>query len=72
MQFDKSFKQYLRDCAFVNQFYIESRYPADVPLELSKEEALECISITSHIKKIVLEKSNNIEFQNEDENEPEM
>jgi len=41
--------QYLKDCSFVNQFYIETRYPADIPLELSKDEARECISIAETI-----------------------
>jgi len=44
-----SMKQYLKDCAFVNQFYIETRYPADIPIELSKDEARECISIAETV-----------------------
>ena len=72
MQFDKDFKQYLRDCAFVNQFYIETRYPADVPLELSQEDALECISIASQIEKIVLKKSSSLEYENEQQEDLEI
>ncbi|MCL2156200.1 MAG: HEPN domain-containing protein [Leptospirales bacterium] len=40
-----SVNQYLKDCAFVNQFYIATRYPADIPTVLSKDEVKECISI---------------------------
>ena len=49
------FKERLKDCTFVNQYYIETRYPADVPLVLSDDEANECISIAEKIYKIVTE-----------------
>ncbi|RCX16267.1 HEPN domain-containing protein [Anaerobacterium chartisolvens] len=49
------FKKNLKDCAFVNQYYIETRYPADVPLEVSDEEADECIFITERLYNMVLE-----------------
>lgn len=71
-QFDSTFRQYLKDCAFVNQFYIETRYPADVPLELSKEDAIECLDIATHLKKVVLQKSNTLEITDEQEDEFEM
>jgi len=46
---EPSVNQYLKDCAFVNQFYLETRYPADIPTVLSKDEAQECISIAETI-----------------------
>jgi len=46
---DITFKTYLKDCAYVNQYYIETRYPADFPLEVSDEEALECLAIAARI-----------------------
>lgn len=49
------FKRRLKDCAFVNQYYIETRYPADIPLEVSDDEANECISIAEEIHKMVSE-----------------
>ena len=49
------FKKRLKDCAFVNQYYIETRYPADIPLEISDDEANECISIAEEIYKMVAE-----------------
>jgi HEPN domain-containing protein len=49
------FKKRLKDCAFVNQYYIETRYPADVPLIVSDDEANECISIAEDIYKFVTE-----------------
>lgn len=33
----------LRDCAYVNQFYVETRYPADVNIPVSKEEVEDCL-----------------------------
>ncbi|MEN6349716.1 MAG: HEPN domain-containing protein [Syntrophomonas sp.] len=30
-------------------YYIETRYPADFPLEVSDEEALECLAIAERI-----------------------
>lgn len=46
-------KKRLKDCAFVNQYYIETRYPADVPLAVSDNEANECISIAEEVYRIV-------------------
>ena len=47
--YDIEFKKRLKDCAFVNQYYIETRYPADAPLVVSDDEANECISIADEI-----------------------
>ena len=44
----KASKQ-LKDCAYVNQFYIESRYPADVPEALTKQDAEQCLSIAERV-----------------------
>lgn len=46
---DNQFKTFLKDCAYVNQYYIETRYPADFPLDVSDEEAEECIAIAERI-----------------------
>jgi HEPN domain-containing protein len=46
---DDQFKVFLKDCAFVNTFYIETRYPAEDPLVVSTEETLECLKITEMI-----------------------
>lgn len=47
------FKKYLKDCAFVNQYYIETKYPADIPLVVTEEEADECIKIAQEIYQLV-------------------
>lgn len=48
------FKKYIKDCGFLNQYYIETRYPADNPLIVSDYEAGECIEIAEKIYKIVI------------------
>ena len=46
---DIKMKQYIKDCAFVNQFYLETRYPADVPLKVDDSDAQDCIDIAQSI-----------------------
>ncbi|MDR3593226.1 HEPN domain-containing protein [Clostridium sp.] len=43
----------MKDCVFLNQYYIETRYPADNPLIVSDYEVEECIQIAEEIYKIV-------------------
>lgn len=49
-----NFKKYIKDCGFVNQYYIETRYPADSPLIVSDYEANECIKIAEEIYNYVM------------------
>lgn len=51
MVYDKIFSKYLKDLAFVNTFYIETRYPAVDPLVVSDEDTIECIDIVAEITK---------------------
>lgn len=37
MRYDKHFHKYLDESASLNKCYIETRYPADIPLELTNE-----------------------------------
>lgn len=48
-------KNHLKNCAFVNQYYIETRYPSDIPLVVSDNEAEECIAIAEAVYKLVKE-----------------
>ena len=48
-QFDVDMNGYLKDCAFVNQFYTETRYPSDLPDEVDGEEAKECLDIATAV-----------------------
>lgn len=44
----------LHDCAYVNQFYIETRYPADVPEALDREDAAECCRIAEKVLELLM------------------
>jgi HEPN domain-containing protein len=51
--YHRDLDKFTKDLAFVNTFYIETRYPAEDPLILSDEDAEECLRITKEvIKKI--------------------
>jgi len=43
------FSNYLKDMAFVNAFYIETRYPAIDPLIVTKEDSEECFKIVNAV-----------------------
>lgn len=37
------------DCILLNDYYIETRYPLDVPIDYSKKEAREALSAAERI-----------------------
>ena len=47
------FTIHLKNCAFVNQYYIETRYPADMPTIISDEDTDDCINIAGEIYDLV-------------------
>jgi len=49
MKYDKTFGEFLKDMAFINTFYIETRYPAADPLIVTKEDTEECFKITQNV-----------------------
>ncbi len=51
----EEFSQYLKDCAFVNQYYIETRYPNENAITVSNEEAENCLNIAENILNAVKE-----------------
>lgn len=46
---DEALPELTKDCAFVNQYYIETRYPSDNPLEVTTADAEECLRIAQSI-----------------------
>ena len=48
-EIDPLFSDCRRDLAYLNQFYIESRYPADMPHEMTREEAKHCLDISMRV-----------------------
>lgn len=53
MEFREDFKEFLKDCAFVNAYYIETRYPSEDPMNINEEEVDMCLDITKGIIKLV-------------------
>lgn len=43
------FSKYLKDCAFVSQYYIETRYPNENNIVVSDDEAKDCLRIAEDI-----------------------
>ncbi len=39
---------------YKDQFYVETRYPADIPVDVEKEEAQECIIIAEKIYNLLI------------------
>ena len=48
-------KNSLRDCAYVNQFYIETRYPADIPFDIDTDTIMELIHSASEMLSFITE-----------------
>ncbi len=53
---DEEINLFIKDCAFVNTFYIETRYPAEDSLAVSKEDVTECMNIVHNIIKHIDER----------------
>lgn len=53
MEFDKIFSEYVKDCAFVSTFYIETRYPAEDPMIVTKDDAEECLRIAKNLIELI-------------------
>lgn len=51
---NSTFRKYIKDCGFLNQYYIETRYPADTPLIVSDYEVEECVKIAEEVYRIVI------------------
>lgn len=47
MEYNTGFSGFLKDFSFVNSFYIETRYPAEDALIVTREDVTECMRITN-------------------------
>ena len=52
--FDDSFRRPVDDAVFLKRYYIESRYPDDLPEDVQPEEAAEAMTAASHVRDFVL------------------
>jgi HEPN domain-containing protein len=48
-KFDEEIRKFTKDVAFVNQFYVETRYPADIPDEVDEYEEQECFETAREV-----------------------
>ena len=53
---DSDFAELKRDCSYLNQYYIETRYPPDIPFEITKSESEECLKIAESILTLIFKK----------------
>lgn len=51
---EDSFQQLVDDAVFLKRYYIESRYPDDLPQDVRPEEAAEAMTAASHLRDFVL------------------
>ncbi len=49
VKYEVKFRSLLHECAFLNQFYIETRYPSDVPADVTPQQAEKCLEAASNI-----------------------
>lgn len=47
--YDRNLETFTKDCAFLNTYYVETRYPQEDPLEVTEKDVQECIRIVNAI-----------------------
>lgn len=47
--YNSEFRNYIKDCAFLNGYYIETRYPAEDPLVADQDDVKDGLSFTENI-----------------------
>jgi HEPN domain-containing protein len=47
--FDNEFRKFIKDCAFLNGYYIETRYPSEDPLIAEDEDVKDGLKFTEEI-----------------------
>jgi HEPN domain-containing protein len=50
----RDFDAMANDCVLLNDYYVETRYPLDEPVDYSKKEAREALAAAERIGKLVL------------------
>ena len=53
---DKSFVDYIDECALINHYYIEARYPVDFLCEISERKIKEIMTATKEVFYMICEK----------------
>lgn len=55
MMMDHHFKEYLDESATLNKYYIETRYPADIPLDVNYETIQKLFEMTTEMLNFICE-----------------
>lgn len=55
MMMDDHFREYLMDSVTLNKYYIETRYPADIPLDIDCETIQKLFDITTNMLNFICE-----------------
>ncbi len=53
MQYDQNFEKWLEESTAINKFYIETRYPSDIMIDITTEMLSELIESTSGILEFI-------------------
>lgn len=54
---EHSFKELEKECVLLSVYYIETRYPLDMPIDYSKKEAADALKAAEKISSFVLTKT---------------
>ena len=57
---DRDFEKFTKQCEVINKYYIESRYPLDIPQNYSKKQVREAFEIAENIIFFIKKKNNEI------------
>lgn len=50
---DRTFESWLEKSSALNRYYIESRYPADIPMEVDEETKLSLLGATEEMLEFI-------------------
>ncbi|MFZ5365782.1 MAG: HEPN domain-containing protein [Patescibacteria group bacterium] len=53
---DKTFSRFQRHCRILNDYYIETKYPLEFPIDYSKKEAEEALELAEEILEFIKKK----------------
>lgn len=64
MKYDKSFSAWLNESASLNKCYIQTRYPADIPLDLEYEQVMGYFKMAKEMYVFICEELDDLLAQN--------
>lgn len=55
IQFDEQFRDYLEDSAELNSYYIETRYPTDLPFVITEQQEIKLLQMAEDLFSVIRE-----------------